>query len=201
MVTAKVTTTVQTTTTQQVAVSSVNAVSTAASSAAQTNTATSSSAAQAGKHEVSVTAVAGKMDSRVISAFQRLGFKVYVDSSVNYSGYFDARSRSITMKETSDATYHELGHFLAFIAGNVDKSSSFQAVYNAEKANVTSFNKAYVTQNASEYFAESVRDYILNNASLKSSRPQTYAAVQAALNQITDAQITKIEKIYGPFWK
>ena len=199
MVTAKVTTTVQTTTTQQVAVSNVNAVSTAANSAAQTTTAASSSTAQAGKHEVSVTAVAGKMDSRVISAFQRLGFKVYVDPSVNYSGYFDARSRSITMKETSDATYHELGHFLAFIAGNVDKSSSFQAVYNAEKANVTSFNKAYVTQNASEYFAESVRDYILNNASLKSSRPQTYAAVQTALNQITDAQITKIEKIYGPF--
>lgn len=200
VVTAKVTTTVQTTTTQQVAVSNENAVSTAASSAAQTNTAASSSAAQAGKHEVSVTAVAGKMDSRVISAFQRLGFKVYVDSSVNYSGYFDARSRSITMKETSDATYHELGHFLAFIAGNVDKSSSFQAVYNAEKANVTSFNKAYVTQNASEYFAESVRDYILNNASLKSSRPQTYAAVQNALNQITDAQIAKIQKIYGAFW-
>ena len=62
------------------------------------------------------------------------------------------------------------------------------------------FNKAYVTQNASEYFAESVKDYILNNASLKSSRPQTYAAVQNALNQITDAQIAKIQKIYGAFW-
>ncbi len=32
---------------------------------------------------------------------------------------------------------------------------------------------------------------------LKSSRPQTYAAVQNALNQITDAQIAKIQKIYG----
>ncbi len=49
-------------------------------------------------------------------------------------------------------------------------------------------------------FAESVKDYILNNASLKSSRPQTYAAVQNALNQITDAQIAKIQKIYGAFW-
>ena len=95
---------------------------------------------------------------------------------------------------------HELGHFLAFIAGNVDKTASFQSIFAAEKANVTAFNKAYVTQNASEYFAESVKDYILNNASLKSSRPQTYAAVQNALNQITDAQIAKIQKIYGAFW-
>lgn len=203
VVTAKVTTTVQTTTTEQVNVTSENAVSTTASSAGKTTTATAagSSAAQAGKHEVNVAAVAGQMDSRVLSAFQRLGFKVYVDPSVNYSGYFDARSRSITLKETSDAAYHELGHFLAFIAGNVDKSNSFQSVYNAEKGNVTSFNKAYITQNASEYFAESVKDFILNNASLKSSRPQTYAAVQTALNQITDAQVSKIEKIYGPFWK
>ena len=58
----------------------------------------------------------------------------------------------------------------------------------------------YIPDCNHEYFAESVKDYILNNASLKSSRPQTYAAVQNALNQITDAQIAKIQKIYGAFW-
>lgn len=99
------------------------------------------------------------------------------------------------------SVYHELGHFLAFIAGNVDKTSGFQSIYTAEKEKVTSFNKAYVTQNSSEYFAESVKDFILNNNALKNARPQTYAAVESALNQITDAQIAKIEKIYGPFWK
>ena len=147
-----------------------------------------------------VASVAGKMDNRVIAAYQQLGFKLVVDPSVNYSGYFDARSRSITMKQIDDSVYHELGHFLAFIAGNADKTASFQSIFAAEKANVTAFNKAYVTQNASEYFAESVKDYILNNASLKNTRPQTYAAVQNALNQITDAQIAKIQKIYGAFW-
>ena len=150
---------------------------------------------------VAVTQIAPAADKRVLNAFQKLGFQMVIQSGVPYSGLCDAQTRTITLKQADETVYHELGHFLAFIAGNVDKSSSFQAVYNAEKANVTSFNKAYVTQNASEYFAESVRDYILNNASLKSSRPQTYAAVQTALNQITDAQITKIEKIYGPFWK
>ena len=66
------------------------------------------------------------------------------------------------MKQIDDSVYHELGHFLAFIAGNADKTASFQSIFAAEKANVTAFNKAYVTQNASEYFAESVKDYILN---------------------------------------
>lgn len=204
VVTSKITTTVQTTTTQQVSIANETAVSTTSSgtSAAQATAAASSSQNQS-KYEANVAnvaSVAGKMDNRVIAAYQQLGFKLVVDPSVNYSGYFDARSRSITMKQIDDSVYHELGHFLAFIAGNIDKTASFQSIFAAEKANVTAFNKAYVTQNASEYFAESVKDYILNNASLKSTRPQTYAAVQNALNQITDAQIAKIQKIYGAFW-
>lgn len=198
LVTSKVTTTVQTTTTQQVSVASENATSTTSSGATATSTAATTQ--NQTKYEANVTSIAGKMDSRVLSAFQKLGFKVVVDPSVNYSGYFAAKTRSITMKQVDDSIYHELGHFLAFIAGNADKTASFQSIFAAEKANVTSFNKSYVTQNASEYFAESVKDYILNNAALKSSRPQTYAAVQTALNQVTDAQIAKIQQIYGPFW-
>ena len=200
LVIAKITTTVQTTTTQQVTIANETAASTTSSGTA-TAAATSVSQNKTGKYETNITAVAGKMDSRVLSAYRKLGFKIYVDSSVNYSGYFDARSRSITMRQEDDSVYHELGHFLAFIAGNVDKTSGFQSIYTAEKEKVTSFNKAYVTQNSSEYFAESVKDFILNNNALKNARPQTYAAVESALNQITDAQIAKIEKIYGPFWK
>lgn len=184
LVTSKITTTVRTTTTEQVTV----------------KTAAASSASK-GKYEANITSAAGKMDSRVLSAFQKLGFKLIVDPSVNYSGYFEARSRTITVRTLDTSVYHELGHFLAFIAGNADKTSSFQSIYSAEKSKVTCFNKAYVTQNASEYFAESVREYILSNSALKSSRPKTYAAVKSALNQITDAQVAKIQKVYGSYWK
>ena len=122
VVTSKITTTVQTTTTQQVSIANETAVSTTSSgtSVAQATAAASSSQNQS-KYEANVASVAGKMDNRVIAAYQQLGFKLVVDPSVNYSGYFDARSRSITMKQIDDSVYHELGHFLAFIAGNVDK--------------------------------------------------------------------------------
>ena len=50
---------------------------------------------------------------------QQLGFKLVVDPSVNYSGYFDARSRSITMKQIDDSVYHEL------IGSTLEVSSSF----------------------------------------------------------------------------
>ncbi len=126
VVTSKITTTVQTTTTQQVSIDNETAVSTTTSSGASAAkvTAAASSSQNQSKHEENVASVAGKMDNHVIAAYQQLGFKLVVDPSVNYSGYFDARSRSITMKQIDDSVYHELGHFLAFIAGNADKTQA-----------------------------------------------------------------------------
>lgn len=146
-------------------------------------------------------AAAPRMDSRVLSAFDKLGFKMNVDSTVSYAGYFDAKTRRIILRKEDQTVYHELGHFLAFVTGNIDKSASFNSVYAQEMSKYTGANKAYATQNSSEYFAESVKDYMLNAAELRSSRPQTYAAVEDALNKLTDAQIAKVQKIYGPVWK
>lgn len=123
-----------------------------------------------------------------------------IDSSVSYSGYFDAKKQLITLKSADETIYHELGHFLAFIAGNVDTSSAFVAVYNSEKDLVTAYNKSYVTQDSSEYFAESFKDYTLDAASLQASRPQTYAAIEAALEKVTTAQVTKIATVYASIW-
>ena len=134
------------------------------------------------------------MDSRVLNAYARMGFTVTVDPNAAYAGHFDARSRSITIQEADETIYHELGHFLAFIAGNVDQSSAFASVYNSEKAKFTGYNKAYATQNAAEYFAESVKDYMLNGAALSSQRPNTYKAIQSALNTVTTARADVILK-------
>ena len=136
------------------------------------------------------------MDSRVLNAFTKLGFTVKVDSSVSYSGHFDARTRTITMKQMDDTIYHELGHFLAFMAGNMDTGSKFASVYSREKGMVTGYNKAYVTQNASEYFAESVKDYMLNPGSLKAQRPNTYKAIEKALSMVTEQQIELYKGFY-----
>lgn len=182
VVTQKVTTTVTTTTTV------------AASTQAATGTASTSSAS---KYTVTnIASVAPKMDNRVLNAFTKLGFTVKVDSSVSYSGHFDARTRTITMKQMDDTIYHELGHFLAFMAGNMDTGSKFASVYSSEKGKVTGYNKAYVTQNASEYFAESVKDYMLNPGSLEAQRPNTYKAIEKALSMVTEQQIELYKGFY-----
>ena len=91
--------------------------------------------------------------------------------------------------------YHELGHFLAFVAGNVDRTSDFAAVYNSEKSKFTGINRSYATQNSSEYFAESVLEYVTSPSTLKRQRPKTYAAIVAALNKITDERIQRVMDI------
>ena len=192
--TRKVTTTIQTTTT-------VMAASATAGKANAASTKKVESISMDSKYSVSnIASFAPKMDSRVLNAYARMGFTVTVDPNAAYAGHFDARSRSITIQEADETIYHELGHFLAFIAGNVDQSSAFASVYNSEKAKFTGYNKAYATQNAAEYFAESVKDYMLNGAALSSQRPNTYKAIQSALNTVTTARADVILKAYSSIW-
>lgn len=150
--------------------------------------------------QVAISAIAPKVDSRVASAYTKLGFTISINPNVNYSGVCDARSRSITLKKSGDTVYHELGHFLAFIAGNVDKASAFQQVFAQEKDKYTMYNKAYVCQNSSEYFAESFKNYTLDPNALRASRPLTYSAIESALNSVTDAQVTRIQTVYRSVW-
>ncbi|MDO5145833.1 MAG: hypothetical protein Q4D60_02410 [Eubacteriales bacterium] len=177
---------ITTTTTTTLAESAVQA------QAAEDNTAKSSSS--------EISALAPKLNGAVMAAYNDLGFTVNVDPSVSYSGYFNSRTRSITLKRESDVIYHELGHFLAFVAGNVDMQPDFRSVYEAEKNSYSGTNKAYVIQNSSEYFAESFRDYTLDPAGLKQSRPRTFAAIESAIGNVTQQQISQIQSAYAPIW-
>jgi hypothetical protein len=148
-----------------------------------------------------VNEIAPKVDSRVSNAFNTLGFKIMINSGVTYDGLFDARTRSITLKQSTTTVYHELGHFVAFLAGNLDKTAGFMQVYNAEKDLYTEYNKAYVLTSSSEYFAESFKNYTENPAALQASRPQTYAMIESALSMITDARLSMIQTAYASVWQ
>ena len=149
---------------------------------------------------VAVTQIAPAADKRVLNAFQKLGFQVVIQSNVPYSGLCDAETRTITLKQADETVYHELGHFLAFVAGNIDTSAAFQQIFQNEKSKYTAYDKGYVLQNSAEYFAQSFWDYTKNPAALKASRPQTYAAIQQALSRVTDAQVANLLRVYRAVW-
>ena len=174
------------------------ATGTATTTATKATTAGTASAAQNG--EIAITQIAPLVSGNVTSAFQKLGFKIVINSGVSYSGLCDARTRTVTLKRADNTVYHELGHFVAFVAGNIDTSSAFQSIYNREKSLYTDYNKAYVLSSSSEYFAESYKNYILNPTQLKNSRPETYAAIENALSRVTDAQASRILSVYGALW-
>ena len=192
-------TTVKTTVIKTVAPTGIAAATgTATTTATKATTAGTASAAQNG--EIAITQIAPLVSGNVTSAFQKLGFKIVINSGVSYSGLCDARTRTVTLKRADNTVYHELGHFVAFVAGNIDTSSAFQSIYNREKSLYTDYNKAYVLSSSSEYFAESYKNYILNPTQLKNSRPETYAVIENALSRVTDAQASRILSVYGALW-
>lgn len=204
----KVTTTVKTVTTTTTTQKEQAAAKTnTATKAATTGTTTTAAAAKTAAKEVvkkslDVNVAAVLANANVRNAYTTLGFQVSVDSTVNYSGKFDAKNRMITLKEESDDIYHELGHFLTFMAGiNIKSGGEGYKVYTAEKSLYTGSNKAYVTQDADEYLAECYRDYILNPAALQATRPQSYALIEKAISKVTDSQVSLYKKVYAAYWK
>ena len=199
-VTTTVETTVKTTTTNkpkrsssEVAASANTATANTAASAAQS---TSSDEMQIVSN-VTVRSMAPRADANVLNAFENLEFKIEINPTSSYSGYFSVKAHNIILKKSSgDTIYHELGHFVGCLAGNVDTSSEFVAIYNKEKSALQSANYQYLTKSSAEYFAESYKDYVLSPQNLQSSRPQTYEFVKNAVSRITDARVTNIKSAY-----
>lgn len=199
-VTTTVETTVKTTTTNkpkrsssEVAASANTATANTAASAAQS---TSSDEMQIVSN-VTVRSMAPRADANVLNAFENLEFKIEINPTSSYSGYFSVKAHNIILKKNSgDTIYHELGHFVGWLAGNVDTSSEFVAIYNKEKSALQSANYQYLTKSSAEYFAESYKDYVLSPQNLQSSRPETYEFIKNAVSRITDARVTNIKSAY-----
>ena len=162
-----------------------------------------------------IRTLAPAADKCVLDAFVELDIKIYCKPNATYSGYFDAGTRSLSLKEfgSGNATpssngytvnpvvYHELGHFLGWIAGNVDRNNDFKAIYNAEKGNYTKTNKGYVTKDASEFFAECYSVYITDRAWLQKQCPRTCQYIAESLAKVTPDKVSSIKNIYGAYWK
>lgn len=196
-VTTTVETTVKTTTTNKPQTTNTETAANTSSAASTTTAAAASSDEMQTVTSLNVRSMAPKADAVVLNAFENLGFKIEVNPSAGYSGYFSVQAHSITLKKSSgDTIYHELGHFVGWLAGNVDNSTEFKAIYNNEKGALQSANAQYLTQNSSEYFAESYKEYVLSPQNLQSTRPQTYAFVKNAVAKITEARVATIKAAY-----
>ena len=123
-------------------------------------------------------------DPALWNAFERLGFQLSFDSKLDCNGIFRPGKQSIILKYPGPTIYHELGHFLAFLAVSADYSDEWNRIYKEEKRYVTCSNRDYVAKDAQEYFAESYSDFVLNKLSLQKSRPKTAAYIQQCLDEI-----------------
>lgn len=202
----KVATTIKTSTKKNskiktIKTTTVTTVTTTTTATKYYKTASSATTASAGTQTYKIRSVAGRADARALNAFEKMGFTVEVKSTVAYSGCFDAAKQTITLKQMNSTVYHELGHFVEFVGGTSSVKQAISNAYSKEKSKYTAYNKSYVLQNSSEYFAESFKNYCENPSALKSSRPLTYSAIQQALNNITDTRVNTIMKVYSAVWK
>lgn len=132
--------------------------------------------------EIPITKIASKTQTNVKKALTTLSFSIIVDPQS--SNGCDGITRSIILSEYSDNfVYHEIGHFLAYVSGNKDKTSEFSSIYNSEKAEYPG-NKSRIS-NVSEYFAQAYEDYTKNSSALRKACPQTYNYIKTCINDLS----------------
>ena len=189
--TTKATTTVKTTTTTP-ATTTTTTTTTKPTTTTTTTTTSSTSGISTLKNSVSPA---------LISAFDQLKFKIIVNSSSTYLGYFSTSKHSIEMRSISVSTFrHEMGHFLDVLKNMPSRSSTFAGIYSREKSKYTGTNATYITKNAQEYFAQSYRNYLESASKLKAERPETYEFIVAQVKSISSTDITRTYNMYSWSW-
>lgn len=139
--------------------------------------------------------------SVLMSAFNKLGFTVKINSKLSTAGNFSTSKHSIQLKTANaDHLLHEMGHFLSCLKGNAAQTADFVKIYNVEKGKYSGSNKKYVTSTSDEYFAESYRDYVKQSAALKKQRPQTYNYIKNAVSNISQQDIDSMYQRYSWAW-
>lgn len=142
-----------------------------------------------------------KADSRVVDAFTELGFKVKYDKNLGYAGVFSVASHAVFLKsKNSTNALHEVGHFVSRLQKGADETSEFVKIYKAEKKKYNGTQKAYITKNSKEYFAQSFAEYTENPTKLQKSRPKTYAYVKKQVDSIDQKDIDDMYAAYGWAW-
>lgn len=156
---------------------------------------------ESGPIGTTVRTLGSQADKKILDAFESLQFKLVINKNAEHTGLFSVKSHKIEIQTAkSYVLLHELGHFANFIAGDKVSTDEWKSIYNSEKSKYTGYNKDYVTKTASEYFAESYRDYKEDPSALKSKRPKTYKFVKKTIDDISDSDVQNIRDTYAEYW-
>lgn len=81
------------------------------------------------------------------------------------------------------AFYHEYGHLVADVNGDIDESKEFMEIFELEKDNLTLENYEYAKTNSNEYFACTFNNYVKEPDKLKEQVPLTYYFIDSIKNK------------------
>lgn len=154
------------------------------------------------KPEYDIKKAAPKAEQKVLDIFNTIGFKLKYrnignftygltstydyDKSITLSTeLFDTSKRIFRGREQitlETVTYHELGHFVAWITNRPDLTSELkQIIYEEDKRH---------TENLAEYFADSYMWWVLYRNKLKTEQPKTYQYIKEQIDYINNTPMS-----------
>lgn len=138
-----------------------------------------------------IKAIAPKLPDWLIQEFKSRGLTFTIDASLSdytwypdlykYAGFHDIECGIVVREAAEWLIYHEWGHFLANVDGDVYLSDEWNGIYNRESKKCRLGNYYYGRISVCEYFAESYSNYVLYPKKFKKQCPETYDYVSNVL--------------------
>lgn len=153
------------------------------------------------KLKYDIKKAAPKAEQKILDIFNATGFKLKYRNIGNWTygltctyDYDKSITLSTELFDTSkriwkgneqitleNVTYHELGHFVAWITDRPDLTRKMQQLKKEE-------DKRH-TENAAEYFADSYMRWVLNRKQFKKEQPRTYQYIKEQIDYISKTPI------------
>lgn len=138
--------------------------------------------------EIMIQSISKNIPENVVSQFYNDGYKVVVDMACKSSGLFSSKDKQVTLRDSDNWEYvlsHEIGHYLAYVTGGTDNTDEWISIYQKEAGKYSGENPSYAVSTNKEFFASCYAEFILNNANLKATQPETYKYISEVYNSFS----------------
>lgn len=140
-----------------------------------------------------VEVLAPKLPNWLVKEFHDRNLKFIIDPELkaysdypnlkNYNGFHDI-TRGIDIRyPDKEIIYHEFGHFLANVDGDVYSNSEWINIFKLEKKKCKTGQYTYGIKSPVEYFATNYVNYVLEPKKFKKECPKTYTYIKKVIDR------------------
>ncbi len=136
------------------------------------------------------------MDYRLKRAWEEVGFAIHVDGDYGPSVAFlpEEGGLYVGCEARFDDILYTMGYFSSFVCGNLNQSSTWLSIWQAEKGRIQGAYSSRAALSPQEMYCVAFYNLCRRPSPLRRNTPQTYTCLYNAPGRITQARLSYLRR-------